>query len=173
MDKLIKWLIVGVVVMGLGLLGLVAYKQGWLKINQKNIDMANKFVVVPGTPSINPVETSLISDTSTRGLFKGIDGDQMGLNIVNSDGSNAVVTWKLTDQTTAACTSDLYVDTNGVTKRRSNEYVNYNKEDMMQPLSNKIDWVKENAKIDSSVMVYGDKSTMTAKTIYLYMDKCL
>jgi len=81
----------------------------------------------------------------------------MGLNIVNSDGSNAVVTWKLTDQTTAACTSDLYVDTNGVTKRRSNEYVNYNKEDMMQPLSNKIDWVKENAKIDSSVMVYGDK----------------
>jgi len=56
--------------MGLGLLGLVAYKQGWLKINQKNIDMANKFVVVPGTPSINPVETSLISDTSTRGCSK-------------------------------------------------------------------------------------------------------
>lgn len=172
-DKLIKWLVVILILAVLALGGLLAYRYDLWSIISEKLDTRERYTVSPGSPTI--AEKSVMMDStissSFRRTFYKIDGDKLILN----DGTGAKEqkeTWILTPKTTATCTDDLFVDANGQQKRRSEMYIQYKYEDMIQPLAENVEWLKVNAKVDQPIMVFGNKDDMIAVTIYLYEDKC-
>ena len=181
-DKLIAWLIVAVVMMAMVLVGLLAYTQGWFgKIQERFFNTEEKYVVAPGTPKTDisrvNVDSTILPVTYTRGLVDMISETElvMDLSTKKVDGSvNAKsVIWKIDNKTTVGCINDLIPDGNGKMVRTSELFIQYkDTEAMILKTGLGLDWMMEQVKKGQPVMVFGDDTNTTARTIYLFIDKC-
>jgi len=153
--------------------GLLAWKYNLPTLIEEKLDRREKYAVSPGSPTIteDKVTFDATGSSYSRRTFYKIEGNDLILN--KTDGVNREMeTWILTPETTATCTVDLITDNSGNVRRQSERYIQYRYEDMIRPLAEDVEWVKENAKVGQPMMVFGDLDTKEVKTIYLYKDTC-
>lgn len=174
-DKLIKWLILAVVVAGLVLGGLYFYLRYSDKRNEDalqaiySVDLQEE----AGTPEINVGNISYKDVNSYKGIFRRVVGNILEMSLDEGEAVPAVKKWNLNDKTTATCTNDLFVDENGIVRRRSQMLINYKEGPYSPPpMSNDINWIKNSIVNGEVIQVFGEISTMTADVIFVYKDKC-
>lgn len=164
MDTFIKYMVVGIVIIGIVLLGLIIYSGNLSQKSMVSSDDTNSKSL------IKDFKDTTIS--YSQGWIENVS--ESNIKIALEKGSNKKFEeWVLNSETTGSCMADLYTDENGASKKFSETGVVYtNAKNMILDSGWNPKVFVSLSKVNQPVLIFGDRSSMMANTVYLYKDSC-